>query len=196
VVDECDQWISSKDVTLSKCLNFLEYSSKEIIFLCCPATIEFCGKHKSFEYYHKMDPLRLERLKTSKINGKALVRHRQLWDGGNKTLLYNYREMTNWFEKTNHLYIFECERLLYSRYNEAFPGIYWELMGMITFEFLWLGKEVFYSSFNKSLDDGVTHYLKLFGINDNYSQHLNISTEDVEDKLFMKSDDKLLELIS
>ena len=60
------------------------------------------------------------------------------------------------------------------------------------FEFSALGKRVYYSRENKTQDDGLTEYLKLFGIDDNIDQEIKISEEELFDKLGMKDDDILL----
>ena len=50
----------------------------------------------------------------------------------------------------------------------------------------------YYSRENKTQDDGLTEYLKLFGIDDNIDQEIKISEEELFDKLGMKDDDILL----
>ena len=58
-----------------------------------------------------------------------------------------------------------------------------EMKGKLIFEFLYFGKQVHYSPINKQFDDGLTDYLSLFNIDDNKEQDLNISKEEIFDKL-------------
>lgn len=86
-------------------------------------------------------------------------------------------------------------KLEYQRWREITKGIYSENIGKMIFEFLWLGKKVHYSPKNKSQDDGLTDYLSLFNIDDNVEQNLNITKNEIENKLFMKKNDLILKLI-
>lgn len=63
------------------------------------------------------------------------------------------------------------------------------------FENLYHGFNVNYNA-DKSMKDGLYYYLKLFGV-DGLKNHssLNITREQIEDKLFMKDDDPILTLI-
>ena len=58
-----------------------------------------------------------------------------------------------------------------------------------------MNKKVFYSVKNKTIDDGLTNYLRLFNINDNFDQEITITPEEVIDKLGFKNNDLILELI-
>ena len=49
------------------------------------------------------------------------------------------------------------------------------------FEFSALDKKVYYSNDNKTHNDGLTYYLKLFDIDDNISQEIHIN----EKRLFL-----------
>lgn len=73
---------------------------------------------------------------------------------------------------------------------------YFENINKNIFEHLYHGKKVNYYSDGLTVKDGLYYYLKLFGI-DGSKNHtpLNISREDIEDKLFMKEDDFIIEQI-
>lgn len=84
----------------------------------------------------------------------------------------------------------------YHRYRTWDNGVtYIENIGKMIFEYLYCGKSVIYSPKNKTMDDGLTEYLNLFGIDDNKEQKLFITKEDIENKLFMNDNDLLLRLI-
>lgn len=92
-----------------------------------------------------------------------------------------------------HLYN-EC---FYHRYRSWDNGVtYVENIGKTIFEYLYMKKKVIYSPKNKTMDDGLTEYLSLFDIDDNVEQELHISKEELEDKLFMKDTDLLLDIIN
>ena len=72
-----------------------------------------------------------------------------------------------------------------------------ELKGKLLFEFLYFRKQVHYSPVNKCFNDGLTDYLSLFNIDDNIEQDINISREEIFDKLVkFDENDELLRLIS
>lgn len=86
----------------------------------------------------------------------------------------------------------------YQRQKEKIKvkGNYYENIGKSIFEHLYHGKEVNYSAKNMTMKDGLYYYLKLFGV-DGSKDHfpLNISREEIEDKLFLKDDDEIVKRI-
>ena len=60
------------------------------------------------------------------------------------------------------------------------------------FEFSALDKKVYYSNENKTHNDGLTYYLKLFDIDDNLNQEIHINEKRLFDILGMKDNDVLL----
>lgn len=62
-----------------------------------------------------------------------------------------------------------------------------EIKGKLIFEFLYFNKKAHYSPVNKSMNDGLTDYLLLFGIDDNIEQYICISKEEIEDKLVLST---------
>ena len=74
-------------------------------------------------------------------------------------------------------------------------GKYFENIGKGIFEHLYHGHKVNYNA-DKSIKDGLYYYLKLFDI-DGLKNHypLEIQKEQIEDKLFMKEDDKIINLL-
>jgi len=71
-----------------------------------------------------------------------------------------------------------------------------ENIGKGIFENLYHNKTVNYHTDGMTMKDGLYYYLKLFGI-DGLKDHapLEITRQDIEDKLFMKDDDIILELL-
>lgn len=60
---------------------------------------------------------------------------------------------------------------------------YMEIKAKLIFEFIYYGKSVIYTTKNKSLDDGLTDYLRLFNIDDDIEQEIKIDKKELYDKL-------------
>lgn len=106
-------------------------------------------------------------------------------------------EKLNYFQIKNDItekQLFDCSEYHYVR-HEKIGNEYFENIGKLIFEFIYYNKKVKYFNTNYSKPDGLTYYLKLFNIDDTYSQYLNITKQDVINKLFMKNDDLLLHLV-
>jgi len=91
-----------------------------------------------------------------------------------------------------------CEQLLYMRNNKEsayiIDGVYFENIGKVIFEALYLGKGVGY--YGDEIHDGLYYYLKLFRIDGERDYiPLIITPSEIENTLFMKDDDLILELI-
>lgn len=191
VFDETHQWRAYQEGILDKCNDWLKNSADEVIFLCNPETDKYCFDN-IVRYYHKMSTDRLEFLKPQFNNGKTLVRIPELHD--KNTVLYGYFD--DWHKKLTHKNIFECDKYIYTR-SSKYNNKYYELFGMITFEFLYYGRKVGYKPLNKTNEDGFVHYFNLFGYDDEKEYEiLDISKEEIEEKLIMNENDKLLELIN
>lgn len=138
-----------------------------------------------FIYYHKFSLSRLEHLKkkyTKNINLKEVLIRNEVSTGQNKLIkisdFHSYKSYSykRWFQKNPKL-------------------SYFENIGKLIFEYKYMNKKVFYSAKNKTIDDGLTDYLRLFNINDNLDQEITITSEEVIDKLGFKNNDLILELI-
>lgn len=125
----------------------------------------------------------------------------------NTILLCNPATMNDWFNCKEYYHKFSpmrlntldsCRQLVYMRVNkeDIYIGdsIYFENIGKSIFEMSYLGRSVTY--YGDKIHDGLYYYLKLFGI-DGEQDHilLPLTTQDIEQKLMMKDDDLLLELI-
>ena len=139
--------------------------------------------HKDYMiYYHNFSYNRLQHLKSLYSNNIS------------QTIIRDNKNdfSSNNIEKSLHCYL----KYNYNRFHTWDNGkTYIENIGKLIFEFLYLGKKVYYSPKNKTMDDGLTEYLNLFGIDDNIEQELKITPEQIEDKLFMKDDDIIIQLI-
>lgn len=82
-------------------------------------------------------------------------------------------------KRQDYFNVHQYQALKYHRYYVG--GL--EIKGKLIFEFKYFDKSVKYLSVNKSIDDGLTDYLKLFGIDDNFDQDVTISKDDIIDKL-------------
>lgn len=93
--------------------------------------------------------------------------------------------------------IHEYDKLIWYRHKRE-DNIEWyaEIKAKLIFEFLYLNKNVHYLPINKYFDDGLTDYLKLFNIDDNIEQDLNISIDELYEKVIkFNEDDELLHFI-
>ena len=85
--------------------------------------------------------------------------------------------------------------LKYQRWRNVVDSIYSENIGKLIFEFVYMNKKVYYSSENKSQDDGLTEYLRLFDFDDNVTQEIKFTKQDVINKLCFHKDDLVLKLL-
>jgi len=73
---------------------------------------------------------------------------------------------------------------------------YFENIGKIIWENIYLENKVFYSSIGRTIEDGLHFYLKLFGVDSRQDyKPLPITKNEIIDKLFMRKDDLLLTLL-
>ncbi len=92
------------------------------------------------------------------------------------------------------------ERLTYTRIRKPHIRLtnntFFENVGKLIWECLYKDKSVFYLNDGIKIKDGLYYYLKLFEI-DGSVDHipLNISKEQIVDKLFMKDDDLILNIL-
>lgn len=125
----------------------------------------------------------------------------------NTTLLCNPATMNDKFDCQEYYHKFNadrintlngCEQLLYMRVNKDHiyikDGIYFENIGKAIFELLYLGRSVTY--YGDKIHDGLYYYLKLFGIDGEKDYiPLELTPNDIEEKLMMKDNDLLLEIL-
>lgn len=85
--------------------------------------------------------------------------------------------------------------LKYQRWRNVIDSVYSENIGKLIFEFRYMDKKVYYSSANKSQDDGLTEYLRLFYFDDNITQEIEFTKQDVVNKLGFYKEDLVLEFL-
>jgi len=95
---------------------------------------------------------------------------------------------------------FEQPKFYYRRkskwYIKTGRGSWFENIGKGIFERLYHNVEVYYNINGMKQKDGLYYYLKLLGVDATKNQYpLNVSKEDIENKLIMKEDDIVLDLI-
>lgn len=133
---------------------------------------------KKFTYYHKFSRERLDFLKKKfKICNN------------NNILCRKYGRKNPEFNS------FEYDSLYYYRYV-CVDGNFVENIGKLIFEYRYLEKDVYYSPHTKTIDDGLTFYLKLFNVDDSACQDIYISDRDIESRLLMSENDVMLNIIS
>lgn len=188
-------WILAEQLNvLSWCYDLMKRKSERLILLGNPALFRFFAGYEYYEYYEKLSKERLEFLRPKKDNGQWLVR-------GNGIPVHGIKiQQADYFKSTNKQ-IFECRGYQYHRFNHMWsvestmsPPIYFENIGKLLFEFRYFDKPVKYYNINR-VEDGLTHYLRLFDVDDSITQYLQFAPEDVADKLFMKEDDFLVQLL-
>ena len=193
------------------CLGYDEFPltnvyADKILLLGNPSSDKF-NNIDFIEYYHKFSKERLEYLRTKlKSISKVLVtttdlgaethchvaQFKRYFNSGN---LVNHCNLNRFKDNLSDRYPHECELFIYQRWYEIKPGLFVENIGKLIFEFNYFNKQVIYMNDNKSINDGLHHYLNLFGIDDNKTQPILISKKEIEDKLFYKQDDLILELL-
>lgn len=134
-------------------------------------------KSNYYLYYHKFSKDRLDFLKL------------KYSDSNDSTILLRK-------ESDKDYYLHKFSSYNYERFHTCDNVTYIENIGKMIFEYRYLNKQVHYSIHNKTIDDGLTEYLSLFDIDDNYSQDIFITEKDIQDKLFMKDNDLILSIIS
>lgn len=165
--------------------NYINHMTDNVHILGNKFNKTFITNKNYYIWYHKLSQKRLQFLQELYIKPQKTILHRT----NNNDNIYDIDTISNSFHS------YKC--IEYNRYR-SWDGCvsYVENIGKLLFEFLYLGKKVFYSPVNKTMDDGLTEYLGLFGVDDNIEQELKISPEQIEDKLFMKEDDIIIQLIN
>lgn len=133
------------------------------------------------EYYIKFSEERLNFIK-NKSNDK-------------NDILYTENNINTYDKCRSVQNIYTFKEYYYNRWVYIDNSIYFENIGKLIFEYIYLNKKVSYSIKNrKDNGDGLTHYLKMFDIDDNKDLILSnlINKEDIINKLFMNENDKLI----
>lgn len=73
-------------------------------------------------------------------------------------------------------------------------GLHFENMGKGMFEHLWFGREVEYKTDGMFMEDGLYHYMKLFGLDAFEDQKIKLEKKDIMNHLFYKTSDYLYKL--
>ena len=140
----------------------------------------YCDDDILFEYYMPMSEFRLNNIK---MNNNNII-----YDNYNN---YEADKLNSDFNIHNYAGI------KYNRRYLPYHDVCMEAKGKLLFEFLYYNKYVYYNAVPKQCDDGLTDYLNYFNIDDNISQELKISKEEIYDKLIkFDSDNKILNLLS
>lgn len=110
---------------------------------------------------------------------------------------YDHIEYYHKFSPERLQYVTTCKHLEYMRMNKSSihitGSLYFENIGKCVFETLYKENTVTYRG--DDTEDGLYYYLKLFGVDGNQDQRLSITPEQIEEHLFMKDNDAVLELI-
>lgn len=136
------------------------------IFLCNPSNIGSCSL-KTYIYYHKLSEKRLNNLKHKE----------KILDSMEDYKTYTYNRL-----------------IRHKKYKDMTP-VWYENIGKVIFESIYFGLEVNYLADGFVLD-GLNYYLKLFDIDPTINHFpLPITPDDIENVLFMKETDLLLDLL-
>jgi hypothetical protein len=123
-----------------------------------------------------------------------------LGNPSNKDKLPNFREYYHTFSPERLDTIsFENDHYYYSRKDKWYIKIgrrsWFENIGKGIFERLYHNKSVHYTTKGMTQRDGLYFYLRRFGVDGEQDHYpLPITRKDIEDKLFMKEDDLLVQL--
>lgn len=141
-------------------------------------SLSFLNTENKMIYYHKFSQERMEFLEKKykdTVYNRILVRD------------LNSRKPA--FDR------FEYDGYLYKRYRTNGTS-YYDNIAKLIFEYRYLGKNVFYSCENKTFNDGLTYYLRLFGIDDNISQYIYFDKSDICNILMMKHTDDIMRILA
>ena len=188
LLDTWDIYRTTLNNTTDDLISLIKSSAENIFFLGNSFNLNLCNFKNKFLYFHKLSEERLSSLIPQKNN--SLIFYRD--DSVVVDTFLKYFSTSN--KKITYKELFQCSEYHYTRWDHK-NNIYFENIGKMIFEFLWMNKKVKYFSNNKSINDGLTEYLKLFNIDDNITQYLNISKNDIEKKLFMHKNDTLLNIL-
>lgn len=140
----------------------------------------YCDDDILFEYYMPLSEYRLNNVKIANNN--------IIYDNYNN---YETDKLDSDFNIHNYAGI------KYNRRYLPYHDVCMEAKGKLLFEFLYYNKYVYYNAVPKQDNDGLTDYLNYFNIDDNISQELKISKEEIYDKLIkFDSDNKILNLLN
>jgi len=139
----------------------------------------YCDSDILFEYYMPMSEFRLNNIKIDNNN--------IIYDNYNN---YEADKLNSDFNIHNYAGI------KYNRRYLPYHDVCMEAKGKLLFEFLYYNKYVYYNAVPKQDNDGLTDYLNYFNIDDNISQELKITKEEVYNKLIkFDSDNKILNIL-
>lgn len=143
-------------------------NKSNFVYLCTPVILNNINNIKCnfIEYYSRFSQFRLDNIKVS--NNNIVFDDYNNYD----TLKYN-----------NKFNIHTYSGIIYKRRDFYKENMYLEMKGKLLFEFLYFNKYVYYNSKPKSFDDGLTDYLKYFNIDDNISQQLKITKDELYNKI-------------
>lgn len=140
----------------------------------------YCDSDILFEYYMPMSEFRLNNIK---MNNNNII-----YDNYNN---YEADKLDSDFNIHNYAGI------KYNRRYLPYHDVCMEAKGKLLFEFLYFNKYVYYNAVPKQDNDGLTDYLNYFNIDDNISQELKISKEEIYDKLIkFDSDNKIFNILT
>lgn len=139
----------------------------------------YCDSDILFEYYMPMSEFRLNNIKID-----------------NNNIIYdNY----NNYEKDKldvNFNIHNYAGIKYRRRYLEYHDVCMEAKGKLLFEFLYYNKYVYYNAEPKQDNDGLTDYLNYFNIDDNISQELKITKEEIYNKLIrFELDNKIFNIL-
>ena len=163
------------------------FYSKKFFFLYTDFAQKELDKHKGItcnllKYYVPLSEYRLQCTNTC-------VKYKVCYDNKNYELDAKYNHNFN----VHHYQIIKWRR---RGRDFLHKGLNLEIKGKLPFEFNYFGKKVQYDSTSKMMDDGFTDYMKLFGLDDNHDQTIQMPKAEIEKKLVgMKNDDLILQLV-
>ena len=100
------------------------------------------------------------------------------------------------YEESKRIQNFEVHEYAEYHYNRWMPlrdtGHFYENIGKLLFEFSILGKQSFYSTKNKTMDDGMTGYMRAIGLDDNQNHNMIDYSNNIKEFFKFKQEDDVL----
>ena len=188
MLDSAGFWTAEMEDRLDRYYECLP-SNIPVHFLCNTFNAKYSRFTDTHIYYHKFSRKRLDFLKSHIIKKNGILKSSDSIPIEGVKYIDHKKDIENY-----HSGIHSFAEYHYCRWYQK-KGVYQENIGKLLFEYRYFDTPVRYYPFNKSFDDGLTYYLKLFEIDDSIEQDLIISASDISSKLFMSDNDLLLKLL-
>lgn len=172
--------------------NIVDYDRNILKYhiISTPFIYQFIPKFKYKDIY--ISPIKFSEYRLNNIILSKNSKNKIFNDYNNYDIIKHNKEFNiHSYERLNYY------RHIKDKYDITSITQYIEIKGKSIFEFLYFGKQVHYLPINKYFNDGLTDYFKLFNIDDDIEQDININKKELYNNLIkFNKRDKLLDIIT